>query len=81
MKHLKLQSYIIKNNLPETCSIKQYEGLTRDDAMKHFMFIIDLLSGRFTIKVFFRNEKYKFLRGTIKVEIDGFYYYVELYKE
>lgn len=51
------------------------------DAKKSFFKIADYLADFHETKVIFRHEKGKPLRGTIKVEIDGFYYYVELYKE
>ena len=37
-----------------------------------------ILADKYYIKVLYREKP---LRGTICVEIDGFYYYVELYQE
>ena len=34
-----------------------------------------------TCKMFIRDERQKPLRGSMQIEIDGFYYYIELYKE
>lgn len=71
--------YIIKNNLPKA---KQHltECETRDDALKRFWGTYSRMKKRFPTSITMRNEFGSSARGTIKVEIDGFYYYVELYK-
>jgi hypothetical protein len=53
---------------------------TRDDALKRFWGTYSRLKKRFQTSITLRNEFGSSARGTIKVEIDGFYYYVELYK-
>lgn len=67
--------YIIKSNIP-TGEVTEKEHTLMKDARKHFFEIAGLLSKAYDTKVSFRSKP---LRGTIKVEIDGFYYYVELY--
>lgn len=48
-------------------AIDDFESLQRQFQAKHY-----------PVKSYFRSNP---LRGTIQVEVDGFYYYVELYKE
>ena len=76
-----MTKYIIKNNLPKKI-IADTGEMTKRKAARFFLGLVNHLSTNdYKIKVVFRNEKGKDLRGTIQVEIDGFYYYVELYKE
>lgn len=78
-KALNMAKYVIKNNLPEkdgACPNFKFESAK--EARKRFMEIAKNLAVDDMIKVTFRSKP---LRGTIQVEIDGFYYYVELYKE
>lgn len=68
--------YIIKNNLPTTpwrMSVMTDGKRATDEFMR---WVVSLSAARYAIKVFFRTEP---LRGRIQVEIDGFYYYVELF--
>lgn len=70
--------YVIKNNLPDGI-IKPTGEFTRRSALSHFIGLINYLTTNgYQIKTFIRNEREKPLRGTIKVIVDGFYYYVEL---
>lgn len=78
--------YIIKNNLPESDDadvsvIKLWcnKELSRKEAQRLFFQIVKALTN-YSVKVFFRKEKEKPMRGQIQVEVDGFYYYVELFK-
>lgn len=71
--------YIIKNNLPKA-KMHLTEYGTRDDALKNFWGTYSRLRIKFPTSIVLRNEFGSSARGTIKVEIDGFYYYVELYK-
>ena len=76
-----MAKYVIKNNLP-TNIIHNTGKMNRKEAATHFIGLVYHLNvNNYKMKVVFRNEKGKDLRGTIQVEIDGFYYYVELYKE
>ena len=76
-----MAKYIIKNNLPtEHLNHIQHFG-SKAEAKKSFLFTFEVFSALHPCKIFLRDEKGMNLRGTIKVEIDGFYYYVELYKE
>lgn len=70
--------YIIKNNLPTELGLSTRRWKTEVAAREDFMAIVEMLSRIHHTKVVLRT---KHLRGTIQVEIDGFYYYVELYKE
>lgn len=81
--------YVIKNNLPEEESdllLKRYGSLSdmyTATARNMFMKVLEYFRNRPGIKIIFvwyRDEKRKPLRGSIQVEIDGFYYYVELFK-
>ena len=70
--------YIIKNNLP-TIPWRTSVMMDAKRATDEFMrWVIDLSAAHHAVKVFFRTEP---LRGRIRVEIDGFYYYVELYEK
>jgi hypothetical protein len=67
--------YIIKNNLPTTpWSTSVFNDTKR--ATDEFMSWVIKLSAKHATKVFFRTEP---LRGQIRVEVDGFYYYIELF--
>ena len=70
--------YIIKNNLPTESDHTPDVWESAKEARKNFVDIVEILSAKYPTKVVFRNNP---LRGTIQVEIDGFFYYVELYKE
>lgn len=74
-------AYVIKNNLPDGI-IKPTGEFTRRNAMKHFIGLVNYLNDNsYWFKVLLRDEKGKPLRGQIKVEVDGFYYYIELYED
>ena len=70
--------YIIKNNLPTESVHTPIVWKTERAAQEEFNDIAILLTRKYPTKVVFRNKP---IRGTIQVEIDGFYYYVELYTE
>lgn len=68
--------YILKNNLPTIpwrMSVMTDGKRATDEFMR---WVVSLSAAHHVIKVFFRTEP---LRGRIQVEIDGFYYYVELF--
>lgn len=71
--------YIIKNNLPKARKHLS-EHPTRDDAVKTFWRIYSWVKKSYPTSITLRNDIDKDARGTIKTEIDGFYYYVELFK-
>ena len=74
-----MAKYVIKNNLPtKYIDSHKVDFETPNQAKKFFNYLVGLLADEYTTKVVFRNKP---LRGTIQVQIDGFYYYVELYKE
>jgi len=73
-----MAKYIIKNNLPTESCHEPSVWNTAKAAQEDFNDIAILLTRKYPTKIVFRNKP---LRGTIQVEIDGFYYYVELYKE
>ncbi len=75
-----MAKYRIKNNLPGKI-VSDTEDMTKVKASRFFLGLVNHLSTNdYKIKVVFRNEVGKDLRGTIQVEIDGFFYYVELFK-
>ena len=72
-----MAKYIIKSNVPDDTE-RRKEHTNAKEARRHFLSVVNMLSIAYNTKVTFRTKP---LRGTIQVEIDGFYYYVELYKE
>lgn len=72
--------YIIKNNLPDDLFTER-EIETRDEALETFHSLCRDLYTHYQTTIFLRDEVCRELRGSIRVEIDGFYYYVELFKE
>lgn len=70
-------AYVIKNNLPGVKDRTPEVWKKESSARSKFMALAAILSEKYHTKVTFRNRP---LRGTIKVEIDSFYYYVELFK-
>ena len=75
-----MAKYRIKNNLPKKI-VADTGDFNKQDAAHFFLGLVNHFNtNNYRIKVVFRNEKGKDLRGTIQVEIDGFYYYVELFK-
>lgn len=73
-----MAKYVIKNNLPDGI-ITPTGIMSETDARRHFFGLVNYLTENgYPAKVTFRTRP---LRGTIQVEIGGFYYYVELYKE
>ena len=74
--------YIIKHNLPEGFFYDRIidNFQTRECAADFFVQIYKtLVANGYGVKVFLRNEIDKPLRGQIRVEVDGFYYYIELF--
>lgn len=77
-------AYIIKNNLPNREENERYSlfSLTRQSADNFIKQIVCELMERYSIRdTFYRNEEDKPLRCRIQVEVEGFVYYVELYKD
>lgn len=75
----KLMKYIIKNNLPDGIINPIFGSFTRQNASLYFMGLVSHLTNNgYSINHYLRNEQNKPLRGTIRVEVDGFYYYIEL---
>ena len=75
----KLMKYVIKNNLPDGIINPIFGSFTRQNASLYFMGLVSHLTNNgYSIAHYLRNEQNKPLRGTIKVEVDGFYYYIEL---
>lgn len=73
--------YVIKNNLPLRYMQPRQYFATKEEAKKSFLFTYEVLSSMHTCKMFIRDERQKPLRGSMQIEIDGFFYYIELYKE
>ena len=77
-----IMSYIIKNNLPKGIIKETGRFRNRTVVAQYFSGLYNhLITNFYSATIFLRNESDKELRGTIKVEIDGFYYYIELFKE
>ena len=71
--------YIIKNNLPDGIINPIFGSFTRQNASLYFMGLVSHLTNNgYSINHYLRNEQNNPLRGTIRVEVDGFYYYIEL---
>jgi len=69
----------LKCNAPKFEQHREYKTAGEKIAASDFHSLSRQFEARgYNIKTIFRNNP---LRGTIQVEIDGFYYYVELYKE
>lgn len=79
-----MEKYIIKNNIPAKKRIPIAVYDNRLEAMHDFLEFYKTLSKFHDCKIYIRDWSYEddtYIRGTIKAEIDGFFYYVELYKE
>lgn len=69
--------YTIKSNVPDCHEPFHTKSVER--AREKFLDICKALSAKYPCKMFLRDTGIKPLRGQIQVEIDGFFYYVELY--
>lgn len=70
--------YELKCNAPRFESHRKYPDGSDTIAKSDFFSLQSQFEARgFNVKTFFRSNP---LRGRIQVEIDGFYYYVELFK-
>lgn len=81
-----MEKYIIKNNIPdiiEACAFKLLFGNSRTykkkSSARNYFHQAETCLSNFNTKSYLRLGD--IIRGTIQVEIDGFFYYVELYKE
>ena len=75
-----MANYIIKNNLPTEHLAKVQGFESKSEAKESFINTYSIFSALHPCKMFIRDERDMVLRGTIQVEIDGFYYYFELYE-
>ena len=74
--------YVIKNNLPtEIDGFKVDRFKSREEAVAGFLDNYQKLSKQYEVEMHLRNENFSDARGTIQVLIDGFFHYVELFKE
>ena len=74
--------YVIKNNLPtETDGFKVDRWKSREEAVAAFLEDYKILSQKYETEMHLRNEDFSDARGTIQVLVDGFFHYVELFKE
>jgi hypothetical protein len=76
--------YTIKHNIPTTETgfpSQLQQGLNKNDAYHSFMNCVKVAKEDyiFPIKLFFRDDNVKPMRGQCQVEIDGFYYWIELF--
>ena len=75
-----MAKYIIKNNLPtdHLKHVQEFGG--KKEAKESFIYTYQVFSALHPCKMYIRDEKGMTLRGTIQIEIGGFFYYVELFK-
>ena len=74
--------YVIKSNLPTEangCKVDRFK--TRPEAITAFLDSYKHLSDMYTTEMHLRDDEFSEARGTIQVLVDGFFHYVELYKE
>lgn len=73
--------YAIQSNVQVVngCKVDRYKD--REEAVNAFLEKYKELSGKFEVEMHLRNEKFSDARGSIQVLVDGFFHYVELYKE
>lgn len=74
--------YVIKSNLPTEasgCKVDRFKS--REEAVAGFLDNYQKLSKQYETEMHLRNENFSDARGTIQVLVDGFFHYVELYKE
>ena len=70
--------YELKCNAPKfECRLQYADGLDIIAKSDFFSLQSQFEARGFSVKTFFRNIP---MRGRIQVEIDGFFYYVELFK-
>ena len=73
-----MERYVFKNNLPQGILV-QTGKFSRSNAVHYFMGLVSHFNNNgYPTKHYLRNERNKPLRGTIRVEVDNFYYYIEL---
>jgi hypothetical protein len=74
--------YVIKSNLPTEengCRVERW--LSRGMAVNSFLEHYKKLSQNYETEMHLRNEDFSDARGTIQVLVDGFFHYIELFKE
>lgn len=74
--------YVIKSNLTtevNSCKVDRFKS--REEAVSSFMDEYKKLPKQYETEMHLRNENFSDARGTIQVLVDGFFHYVELYKE
>ena len=74
-----MEKYVFKHNLPNGIINPVSGSFSRFNASHYFMGLVShLMNNGYSVKHYLRNEKEKSLRGTIKVDVGGFYHYIEL---
>lgn len=69
--------YNLKCNAPQYEQHRKYPIDAKDIAISDFQSLQSQFEAKgYSVKAYMRNKP---LRGTIKVEIDGFFYYVEMF--
>lgn len=72
--------YIVKHNIPNIPYENNLEYDIKEEAMFTFDHIrIKCVGYGFTVKCFIRDNGNKPIRATLKVEVDNFTYYAELF--
>ena len=74
--------YVIKSNLPTEANGSKVDRFkSREEAVAGFLEDYQRLSKQYETEMHLRNENFSDARGTIQVLVDGFFHYVELFKE
>lgn len=72
--------YELKCNAPRFECHREYDDQDTIAKSDFFSLQSQLEARGYSIRTYFRNVPDKPLRGHIEVEVDGFFYYVELFK-
>ena len=72
--------YVVKHNIPTKTFLPSHTFSRKKDALHKFREIEKwCMKMNFPVKSFLRDTQNKPLRATLKVEVDNFTYYAELY--
>lgn len=72
--------YTVKHNIPTKTFMSEERFSHKRDALNRFRLIEKwCIKMNFPCKTFVRNDKGKSIRATLQTEVEGFYYYAELF--
>ena len=80
IKEVQKPTLVISHNKTLAAQLAtEFKAFFPENAVHYFMGLVSHLTNNgYSINHYLRNEQNKPLRGTIRVEVDGFYYYIEL---